>query len=178
VQISKQTIRQFADGDLRAFRSIFRAAVSEVYGLAYKMLGNKESAEDVVQETFIRIYQIRQQLDPDKSFHFLVLRIAANLAMDLLREAKREKRAPYPNETESATEQPYALPDCEEEARTRQIALTQALDELPIIYRSVLVLKYAHDLSYQEIAQALEISVPAVALRIKRGKELLRRKLN
>ncbi|MBI3951425.1 MAG: RNA polymerase sigma factor [Acidobacteria bacterium] len=178
MQVSKETIRKFADGDLTAFPVIFRAAVDDVYWLAYRMLGSREAAEDVVQETFIRIYKMRKQLDPEKPFRSFVLRIATNLAIDLLRKTRRENWVPYPDESECGTEQLYTVPAYEEGTYARQVALNQALDALPAIYRAVLVLKYGHDLSYQEIAQALDISVPAVALRLKRGKELLRQKLN
>jgi RNA polymerase sigma-70 factor (ECF subfamily) len=165
-------------GDLTAFRSIFRAAVSEVHWLAYRIVGNKEAAEDVAQETFIKIYQMREQLDPERPLKFILLRIATNLAIDYVRKTKRENLVPIPDETDAVSAPVGILINPGEEALMRQIAVNEALGTLPVIYRSALVLKYAHDLSYEEIAQALGISTPAVALRIKRGKELLRQELN
>jgi RNA polymerase sigma-70 factor (ECF subfamily) len=178
VEIDGQLVKRFADGDPSAFRSIFRTAVSDVYWLAYRMIGHKEAAEDVVQETFIRVYRMRRKIDPRRSLPSLIMRIATNLAIDFLRKDQRDNRMVHADSPEAALETTPASAGFSEEAQTNRIALEQALDGLPAIYRSVLVLKYAHDFSYHEIAETLGISVPAVALRIKRGKELLRQKLS
>jgi len=178
VEIDRQLVQRFADGDPSAFRSVFRAAVSDVYWLAYRMIGHKEAAEDVVQETFIRIFRMRRKVDPQRSLPSLILRIAANLAIDFLRKDQRQNRIVRTGDPGAALQQMPASPGFSEEAQTERIALEQALDGLPVIYRSVVVLKYAHGFSYQEIADTLGITVPAVALRIRRGKELLRRSLS
>jgi len=131
----------------------------------------------VVQETFLRIHQMREQVDPARSLESLILRIATNLAIDHLRKARREPQQPYSEETPSAAYQIETFSECEEETHASRITLEDTLAKLPDMYRTVLVLKYAHDMSYQEIAASLNLSVPAVALRLKRGKELLRQKL-
>jgi RNA polymerase sigma-70 factor (ECF subfamily) len=178
VEISKQLVRELADGDISAFQKIFRAGASDVYWLAYRILGRKEAAEDVVQETFMKIYNIRQQLDPERPFHALVLRIATNAAIDLLRKSQREDLMAEPSRAHSMSEGgPYGEA-IDLEMGDRKIDIEGALNDIPPLYQVVLVLKYNHDLSYQEIAETLGISVPAVALRLKRGKERLRERLS
>lgn len=178
MEIGKQLVRELADGDTSAFQKIFRAGASDVYWLAYRILGRKEAAEDVVQETFMTIYNIRQQLDPERPFHALVLRIATNAAIDLLRKTQREDLMAEPSGAYGLSDR---SPDCEPldlEMGDRKIDIEGALSDIPPLYRTVLVLKYNHDLSYKEIAETLGISVPAVALRLKRGKERLRERLS
>lgn len=177
MDIDRQLVERFRDGDPAAFRSVFRAAVNDVYWFAYRMTGNEMEAEDVVQETFLRIYRMRREIDPNRPFRLLILRIATNVAIDTLRKDRRLNRVGRHGGSGSGPEATSAFQLSGEGAQIDRITLEQALVELPPIYRSVLVLKYAHDLSYQEIAQACGISVPAVALRIKRGKEALRRRL-
>lgn len=161
------------DGDPAAFKTLFRAAINHVYWLAYNIVKNKQMAEDIVQEVFLKIYQMREQIDPYRSLHFLIMKMTTNLAIDQIRKTSRENWGPYLDETEDISDSEAA----DEITLTQQITLQQGLYDLPVIYRSVLLLKYTYDFSYQQIAEILGISVPAVALRIKRGKEMLRLKL-
>lgn len=170
MQIDKKTLKRFIDGDLSAFRTLFRAAINDVYWLAYNIVKNKETAEDIVQEVFLKIYQMRQQIDTTRSLYALIVKMTTNLAIDETRKARRENWEFQPDEIKNRPD-PEAAGEI---TLTRKIALQQGLDNLPVSYRSALLLKYTYDLSYEQIAETLGISVPAVALRIKRGKEMLR----
>ncbi len=173
MELATETLKRFIDGDPAAFRTLFRAAINDVYWLAYKIVKNRETAEDIVQEVFLKIYEMRRQIDPTKSLRFLIIKMTTNLAIDQTRKTHRENWVSYPEETEDISDPEAA----DEITLTQQIAVQQGLDELPVIYRTVLLLKYTYDFSYQQIAETLGISLPAVALRIKRGKEMLRSKL-
>jgi len=170
VKIDQDTVEQFRAGDDEAFSRIFRESAAALFGTAVRILGDRGLSEDVVQETFARLYRMRRQLEPDKSVGSLLVRITANLAIDTLRKRKREKWEPLePEPTETKATHPPI------DAKIGTIdAINRAAGSLPPIYRTVLALRYGQDLTYEEIADVLKISVPAVALRLKRGKEQLR----
>jgi RNA polymerase sigma-70 factor (ECF subfamily) len=170
VKIDPETVERFKAGEDEAFSRIFRTCAPALFGTALRILGDRGLSEDVVQEAFVRLYRMRSRLRPDKSIAALLARITANLAIDLLRRRKRERWEAL--ETEVADPKAAARPI---DARIGTVeAINRAAGTLSPIYRTVLVLRYAHELAYEEIADTLKISVPAVALRLKRGKEQLR----
>lgn len=177
MELGRATIEQWVEGDDGAFREIFRAACREVYWLAVRILQNEAAADDVVQETFLRIYRMRSWIDPTRPFRPLILRVAANCSIDALRALNRGKEAPLDEELEDPEHRAHNRVDHRSDENDRHERLRQALSTLPAGYRAVLTLKYGHDMSYTEIAAALQLTVSAVGLRLKRGKELLRRRM-
>ncbi len=170
VKIDQETVEQFKSGDDEAFSRIFRTCAPVLFGTAIRILGDRGLSEDVVQEAFVRLYRMRGRLEPNKSVGALLVRIAANLAIDMVRKRKREKWESL--EPEAVETKPTAPPI---DAKIGTVdAINRAAGTLPPIYRTVLVLRYGHEMAYEEIADVLEISVSAVALRLKRGKEQLR----
>jgi len=170
VKIDRETVEQFKAGDDEAFSRVFRTCAPALFGTAVRILSDRGLSEDVVQEAFVRLYRMRKRLEPDKSVGALLVRITANLAIDMLRKRKREKWESL--EPEAAETRPTAPPI---DAKIGTVdAINRAAGALPPIYRTVLVLRYGHEMAYQEIADAVKISVPAVALRLKRAKEQLR----
>jgi RNA polymerase sigma-70 factor, ECF subfamily len=170
VKIDRDTVEQFKAGDDEAFSRIFRTFARGLFGTAIRILGDRGLSEDVVQETFVRLHGMRTRVESDKPVGALLVRITVNLAIDALRKRKREKwEALEPNTpAEKAT-----LPPIDAKIGTVD-AINRAAGDLPPIYRAVLALRYGQDMTYEEIADVLGISVPAVALRLKRGKEQLR----
>lgn len=177
MEIGESTIKRWVQGDDDAFREIFRTLCREVYWLALKILQNDAAAEDVVQETFLRIHGMRRRVDPSRPLRPLLLRIAGNCAIDSLRRLRPEREEALEEEPEDRTNPHGSWVDRISNQDERQEHLRKKLATLPAIYRGVLVLRYAHELSYKEIAAALQLSLPAVALRLKRGKELLRQRM-
>lgn len=171
--MTKETVRRFTEGNDRAFTELFRTTCSEVFWAAYRILGDKAAAEDIVQETFLRLHRMRSRVDPGRPIRPLLLKIASNCAIDLLRRGRREDD--FDEEVsisvEAGQSEPMTGDGFSGELLSREIA------KLPPSYRTALVLRYAHDLSYKELASALEVSVGAVALRLKRAKEMLRKRI-
>jgi RNA polymerase sigma-70 factor (ECF subfamily) len=170
----KDAANQWAKGNDRAFADLFRSYCSEVFWVARRILRDQAAAEDVVQETFLRLHRMRSRVDPTRPLRPLLLRIASNCAVDRLRRLRPEES--WDERIHSAREaEPMETPIADDGHGREFIA--EELGNLPPHYRIVLILRYGHDLSYRELASVLEISVGAVTQRLKRAKERLRKRL-
>jgi RNA polymerase sigma-70 factor (ECF subfamily) len=169
----KDAAGQWTKGNDRAFADLFRSYCSEVFWAACRILGDKAAAEDVVQETFLRLHRMRSRVDPSRPLRPLLLKIASNCAVDRLRRLRPEES--WDERIHSAGEaEPMETPI---DAGHGHELIAEELGKLPPHYRIVLILRYGHDLSYRELASVLDISVGAVTQRLKRAKELLRKRL-
>lgn len=170
-------------GDVGAFELLVERHRDEVYGLAYRMTRSEADAAEVTQEAFLSAYQGLKTFRGDAAFGSWVYRIAANHALMRLRHQKvrnnAEEQLAEPEFTPRGTlaEQPaeWAKP-AEDQALDAELrrAIQQATDLLPEGYREVFLLKDVDGLSYEEIADLLKISVPAVKSRLHRARLALR----
>src|SRR5579859_1746335 len=162
-------------GEQELFSVLVERYKDAVQNLAYRMLGNVTEAEDVTQETFVRAYT---QLATYKSVHKFstwLLSIASHLAIDQLR---RRRFLALPLEDVPFLEwRPDTGIGPEQSALQgeQQDEIQRYLQLLPGKYRAVIVLRYWHDFSYQEIASALNLTDPLVKARLHRARELLAR---
>ena len=166
-----ELLERFAAGDLQAFEALFRQHQSEVYRWTVRIVRDTGAAEDLTVETFWRIYRARERFDPSAgNFRAWARRIATNAALDHLRHTRKE--------TELSDDYPAAPrgdPVADSELRGR---LRRAFLELPAKYRLVATLALIEEESYNEIAQAVGISVALVKVRVFRAVRLLRKKLS
>ena len=157
----------------------------KIFRLAQHITQNREDAEDVLQETFLKAYEHLDQFKGDSKFYTWIVRIAVNQALMKLRRRKTDKSVSL-DET---------IVDTGEDTITREIAawdedpeqrfsreelgeiLDSAVDSLEPPYRSVFVLRDIEELSTEETAEALNLSVPAVKSRLLRARLQLREKL-
>ncbi len=172
-------------GDKRAFAQLVERYEPRVYNLARKMMRNPQDAEDVLQETFISVYQHLDTFRAESSFSTWLYRIAMNASLMKLRG---HKEAPLsldePVESAGDGALPRELVDwgiTPEEAllsgETRA-QMDAAVEALPETLRAVFVLRELEDLSVQETASVLGISVPNVKTRLHRARMLLRESLS
>ena len=146
--------------DPDAFADFFHRYSAMVLKTAYLMLGNKEEAEDALQEVFLKVWQARRTFDPAKgSVPTWLYRITVNLCI-----SKRRKRRPLVLPEESF--KPVISSDSDPADEFKKGRLMLALDSLPPKQRTVVVLRYFDDLSYKEIAQAVGIPVGTVKSRL------------
>ncbi|WP_377891986.1 RNA polymerase sigma factor SigW [Alkalihalobacillus sp. R86527] len=181
--IVKRIILQVRKGDHNAFGELVELYKDRVFALTFRMLGNRQEAEDVAQEAFIRAYTNIDRYQIDRKFSTWLYRIATNLAIDRM----RKKKPDYYLDAEvsgtdgltmysqvAATDQ---LPDDEVVSLEAQEGIHQAILSLPSKYRSAITLKYIQELSLKEISEILDLPVGTVKTRIHRGREALRKKL-
>jgi RNA polymerase sigma-70 factor (ECF subfamily) len=184
VSVEQRLAKLAAKGDRSAFEQLVDLYKEKIYYLAYRMLGNRHEAEDIIQETFLRVYMNFDRFDQTQKFSTWIYRIATNLSIDRL----RKRKASYSLDAEINQGDGldgYDRLVSEEDTPEKQLMITEtqiqirnAIDKLPEKYKSVVVLRYLHDLSLQEISDVLGMPVTTIKTRIHRGREFLRKKMN
>jgi RNA polymerase sigma-70 factor, ECF subfamily len=170
-------------GDRRAFAELVELYKDKIYHLGYRMLNQKQEAEDVVQETFLRVYVNLERYDENQKFSTWIYRIATNLCIDRLRKRKPNYSIDAEMTDNEGTDWHAILPS-DEAGPEEELILSEtqqnirdAIQTLPDKYRTVVVLRYLHDMSLQEISDVLEMPVTTVKTRVHRGREFLRKRL-
>jgi RNA polymerase sigma factor (sigma-70 family) len=155
---------------------VVREHADRVYRLAYRLSGNRADAEDLTQETFVRVFKSLAEYTPG-TFEGWLHRITTNLFLDMVRRRQRIRFDALPDDAgdrlasnTSSPEQAFAETHLDPEVQ-------QALDALPADFRAAVVLCDLEGLSYEEIAATLGIKVGTVRSRIHRGRVLLREAL-
>src|ERR1700741_3612892 len=174
-------------GDRDAYRVLVERHSHNVFRLAYRMTGNQHDAEEVVQEAFLRAYQKLSQFAARANFGTWVYRIAANYAIDRMRQRKNEdsNRALPARETEEGAEMdlistvPDAAPSPERLAQSGQLAaqMRRALRELTPAERTAFVMRHWGGSGIEEIADALKSSTSAAKNTVFRSVQKLRKAL-
>ena len=170
-----QLSRAASTGDPAAFSALLRRFQQPVFGLCYRLLGERESAADATQESFVRAYAALASFDPGQRFDLWLLRIARNHCYDVLR-----RRGVRPEVDEEAAAlavdgAPTALERLEEAETGRH--LEAALQTLPAQDREVLALYYVQRKKTREIAQVMGVAPGTVMARLFRAREKLRKNL-
>ncbi|HEY7339360.1 MAG TPA: sigma-70 family RNA polymerase sigma factor [Ktedonobacterales bacterium] len=168
-------VRRTLSGDQEAFSSLVEKYKDPVFNVAYRMLGNPTEAEDVAQEAFVRAYTQLHTYKEAHRFSTWLLSIASHLSIDQLR---RRRFLALPLENVPFLEWIADVgPGPEQSALRHETAddMQRILDTLPVKYRAVLLLRYWHDFSYEEIAQTLELTPALVKARLHRARELVAR---
>jgi RNA polymerase sigma-70 factor (ECF subfamily) len=172
-------------GDIGAFESLVRRYDRNVFRIAQHITQNREDAEDVVQDAFLKAYQNLGQFQGQSKFYTWLVRIAVNEALMRLRRRRPERTVSIDEDVKT-----------EEDSMPREIAdwspnpeqlytqselkdiLGKTIQGLPPSFRTVFVLRDVEGLSTEETASALELSVPAVKSRLLRARLQLRERLN
>jgi RNA polymerase sigma-70 factor (ECF subfamily) len=150
------------EGDRQAFKDIVSLHQQKVFLLAYSILKNREDALDVVQETFMRLYQKLDAYEKGRNFQAWLLQIAKNLSIDYYR--KHHARRREMESGKSVEELPLAAEDhwSNPESSELRHVLSRNLERLGERQRLIFVMKHFNGLEYREIAQVLGISVGTV----------------
>jgi len=186
--VSDETlVEKSQQGDYLSFQELVRRHEKKIYNLAYKIMGNKEDASDVLQETFLQAFKKLPGFKSKAKFSTWLYRIAVNICLMRKRRQKKIKTVsldvPILTKQEDEirrelrddwSKSPLASLESEEVKR----ALSNAIDLLPQEYRTVFLLRGVNGFSNEEVANALKISVPAVKSRLHRARLFLRDKLS
>ena len=170
-------INRFKDGDISAFEEIVLKHQDKIYNLCRHMLGNAHDAEDAAQEVFLKAYQNLNKFKPDASLHTWLYRIAVNTCIDYRRRPFLDSLFKTSKEGDVfIIDQPSDSPSPERLYESKQIsnAIQFALGQLSGKLRTVIVLKEIEGLSYEEIADVLDVSSGTVKSRISRAREELK----
>jgi len=161
-------------GDASALAALFEACFDDIYGLAYRMMGDRAPAEDVVQEVFLRLHKSAATLDSDRDPRPWLRTVTANLCRDHWRSfgAKVAKKSvPVDEDPEVAPQLAGSGPTPEAEALAgeRSELVQKAIDQLPEPLREVVVLRDYEGLAHEEIADIVGASHSAVRKRYSRA---------
>lgn len=169
--LEAEWLQKAQNGDDEAFAYIVEAYQRPVYNLCYRMLGNANDAEDAAQETFLRAYNAIRRYDPRRKFSSWLLTIASNYCIDQHRRRKLPTFSydglPVPDIIDN--ESPRMDAKMINAEREQEIAYL--LKELQPTDRSAVILRYWYDYSYDEISDALDLSVSAVKSRLHRARK-------
>jgi RNA polymerase sigma-70 factor (ECF subfamily) len=175
---------QARDGDNHAFAELVKGYEAKIFRLALHITQNREDAEDVLQEAFLKAYEHLDQFQGSSKFYTWIVRIAVNQALMKLRRRKADKLVSLDEGIDTGedtvTREIAAWDEDPEQRFTREELgeiLNTSIDGLAPAYRSVFVLRDVEDLSTEETAEALGISVPAAKSRLLRARLQLREKL-
>jgi RNA polymerase sigma-70 factor (ECF subfamily) len=168
-------IEGFLGGDEKAFEALVDKHYERIDRLALRILGDGMVAEEIAQETFVRVYRGLSRFRGDASFHSWLYRITLNLCLTHLRH--RTRRVVSPDVSAALAASQGTDPAARVEAEQRRVLVRHAVDALPPHYRIVVVLNSVEGLPYQEIAALLGVPLGTVKSRINVAKRLLREKL-
>ena len=180
----QQLIERAKNGDTKAFEELMKRTQTNIYNLGLRLLGNKEDAADLMQETYIKAYENLDRFEGRSSFSTWLYRIATNNALMKLRKEKNKKVSidelkkfgdkSYKIEISDWSENPSSY---FKSAELKEV-LQKAIDSLPPKYKSVFILHDVEGLPLAEVAQILSLSVPAVKTRVHRSRMYLREKIS
>ena len=155
-------VERIKEGDREAFMAITRFYQKKVYLLAYSYLRNNEDALDIVQDTFLRLYQKVDMFRSEKNFQTWLLQIAKNLCIDYYRKNYSRSKAYRSDEDVEEVRMPAQDDENSHSFSDVERVFTKCLDRLTEKQRLIFVMKHYNNLEYKEIAQILRISVGTV----------------
>ena len=170
-----------AGGDTAAFERLVERHQALVAGTVARMLGSNADVEDIAQQVFIRVWRSAGRYVARAKFTTWLLKITRNLVFNEMRRAKRHPHVPVQIDPEAEEiplkDEATATPDAILLESELQQAIDTAITQLPETQRMALVLRRYEELSYEEIADVLELSVPAVKSLLFRARTELRDRL-
>jgi RNA polymerase sigma-70 factor (ECF subfamily) len=172
-------------GDLESFEALVNLYAKRIFHIAYKIIESIHDAEDVLQETFLKAFENLPQFRGDSSFYTWIVQIAVNAALQRVKKQRQLQMVPLngltSDDDEFRPQQIVVWDDDPEKLYSRketQRILEEAITSLPIIYRTVFLLKDVENMSMAKIARTLEISLPAAKSRLIRARLELRELLS
>ena len=186
-EISISSLRELSDGDIIAgtvagrldgFEELVRRYQRPITGYVFRMVGEYESALDVTQEVFIKVYNSLHKYSSEYKFSTWLYRIAHNAAVDHLR---RNSVTPQSLEAENADgsyqiqiESRASSPEQDRERSEWRTEIDSVVRTLPTAYRDLIMLRHGQDMSYDEIAEVTGLPLGTVKNRLFRARELMR----
>ncbi len=172
-------------GDLSAFEQLVKRYDRNIFRIAQHITQNREDAEDVMQDAFLKAYENLEQFQGNSKFYTWLVRIAVNESLMKLRRRRTDKTVSLDQQIETEEDtMPREVADWSpnpeqlyKQGELKEI-LTKTINGLPASFRTVFVLRDVEGLSTEETAEALGLSVPAVKSRLLRARLQLRERLN
>ncbi|MCD6508391.1 sigma-70 family RNA polymerase sigma factor [Candidatus Poribacteria bacterium] len=189
--VDPQTVKKAQNGDHKAFKELYDSTSLGIYNLMLRMSGNKETAEDLTQEVYLRVWRSLGRLKSPKAFVTWLHRIAMNVYRDWSKSASHrleEMRVgmqvqgqdddPENDEGLDLIPSPHPLPDEETLRGEMKDVIERAISSLPEKYRAVVIMHHIEGLGLKEIAKSLDVAQGTVMSRLARARAMLRERLS
>ncbi len=176
-----ELVKKAKAGDARAYDQLMSLYHDAVFNIILRMVHNRQEAEDLTQETFIKAYHSIGSFNEDYAFSTWLFKIATNHCIDFFRKRKlvtfsMDEPIKYKDE-EISFEYATKDPDVEKSmvANEKSRIIRQAIEKLPDKYRMAIILRHHEEKSYEEIAEILDLPLGTVKARIFRAREMLKK---
>ncbi len=172
-------IKRTLDGDKNAFRSLVEAYQSRIFTLVFHMCHDHQEAEDLTQETFLRAYRGLKRFQFKSEFYTWIYRIAVNVSLNHIRQAKKRKAIPQEALPKKVLEDHKSSADPAKQAEAHELYkhLLEGMEQLSPDLKSTLVLFVFQGLTHKQAAEVLGVAEGTVAWRINEARQQLRRHL-
>ena len=176
-------IKDALAGKQSAYEALLKRYKNGIYSMIYQMIRNREETEDLVQETFIKAFNSLEKYNKNYAFSTWLYRITVNKCMDYLRKRKRKEHYEVELDKEEGLKlKGLAMNSADSgyqntERQELQEIIQKVLNSLPEKYRVILVLREIEELSYQEIARVMKVSVSKVKVLLFRARQKIKEKL-
>ena len=173
----QELVRAAAGGDTEAFERLVRTYENKIYHLALRMCGSADEAADIAQEAFLAAWRGLPSFRGDSGFATWLYRLTSNAAIDYLRRQKKQRGDMSLDDEELGLDAVDTGPGPQDAAERTEVrsVVAAGLQELSEGHRQVLVLREIQGLSYEEIADVLEVDLGTVKSRISRARSALRK---
>ncbi|MBN2736294.1 MAG: sigma-70 family RNA polymerase sigma factor [Spirochaetales bacterium] len=161
--MEQELIIKAKSGNQKAFEKLTKKYLPKIYRAAYFFVHNLEDASDMCQETFLRAYKHIHRFDERRSFYTWIYTIMKNLSIN---HSKRSKKHQAGEAVENCLPDTLYNPEVQAMDRENNDLLLRGIENLPPMFREILVMKTYNDMSYQEMADALDIPIGTVMSRL------------
>ncbi|MEG6616837.1 sigma-70 family RNA polymerase sigma factor [Peptococcaceae bacterium 1198_IL3148] len=179
----KELIEKSLSGDYIAFEELIHKYENKVYTVAYRFMGNHADACDLAQEAFIKMYQALPKFRGDSSFMTWIYHITANVCRDELRRRQKKQTLSLDDDSDDNVAPKFTIasdePGPEEIIESLELStqVQQCLNMLSEDYRLILIMREIQGLSYDEIAETMNISLGTVKSRLSRARSVFKEKI-
>lgn len=176
-------VKKAKEGDGKAYDELILLYKDAVHGVIYRMVRNKQDAEDLTQEAFIKAYNSINSFNEEYAFSTWLFKIATNNCIDYFRKRKLKTQSMDQTVRYKDDEIRQEYPDTERTADNELLAsektrlIKKAIDNLPEKYKTAIILRHTDEKSYEEIAEILDLPLGTIKARIFRAREMLKKSL-
>ncbi len=184
-EIDRGLVERAQNGDRKAFRELVERHERKAFAVAIGLVRHEQDAREIVQEAFIRVHRNLAKFEGSSSFFTWLYRIVKNLAIDHMRKPARRESEPIddPNLVDGGAHLPFISridgADPNDVVKRREIAarIQEALDALPPYHRAVIIMREVEGMSYQQMAEAMDVSKGTIMSRLFHARQKLQKAL-
>jgi RNA polymerase sigma-70 factor (ECF subfamily) len=166
-----EIVRRCLAGERDAFAELVQRHQRVVFGVAVRMLGSRDEADDAAQEAFVRAYSALATFRGDSDIRIWLVRITTRLCIDLLRARRRRPEVFLDDQASEPADDGW------ESEVTQRHSIVRAIAELPPHYKAAIILRHLQHMSYNDMAAALGIPLATVKTHLRRARRLLQARL-